>query len=160
MNDLIQPRDAGNLCAYCRRPWFGLVAFCPFCGREPRFRAVDRQPFGTSGSDVATTLRLESPNLPTARTASPLFFRTVAAGLIASVLVWMVAWLLASGTGREASPYPPAPTEAIAFPRPIALTSAAEASSVPRTERPVLPRSGRWPCSAAHHRAGLCTSQE
>lgn len=160
MNNLTQSPDADNLCAYCRRPWFGLVAFCPFCGRKPRFRAVDRQPYGLSGRDVTTAPRQEGPDLPAARTVSPLVFRTVIAGLVALGLLWMVVWILATGTNREASPHPPGPTAAIASPRPIALTSAAEASSGQRTERPVLPRS-RWsPCSVAHQRAGLCTSQE
>lgn len=164
MNTLTQSPDADNLCEYCRRPWFGLVAFCPYCGREPRFGAVNRQPHGLPGSEVAIALRQENPGLPTGRTASPILFKTVIAGVVAGVialvLVWVVAKLLASRTSEEASPYPLAPASAIDSSPRIPLTSAADASSVLRTERPVAPRSSRSPCSVAHQTAGLCTSQE
>lgn len=35
MNELAQPAREGIECGFCRRPLFGLVAYCPYCGCKP-----------------------------------------------------------------------------------------------------------------------------
>jgi hypothetical protein len=36
MNQLAQSARDESLCESCGRRWFGLVAYCPYCGRKPR----------------------------------------------------------------------------------------------------------------------------
>ena len=135
-------------CGYCRRPWFGVVDYCPYCGRKPAF--VIAMPAGRLPV-ISETIEFEQDSTATpqlGKTASPLLFKALSAGVIALMLLWMVVKLFASGTGEEASPTPPAPALAIA------------PAAVLRTENPVPLRPGKSPCSAAHQAAGLCTSQK
>jgi len=82
------------------------------------------------------------------RTASTLLFKTVAAGVSALLLLWVVVNLPAPRTNEGASLQP--------------SSSAAQAPSIPpRTETVAPPQSNRSSqCSAAHEAAGLCKSQK
>jgi hypothetical protein len=44
MNQLAQPARAETLCEFCGRPWFGLVAYCPYCGRKASFTMISPEP--------------------------------------------------------------------------------------------------------------------
>jgi hypothetical protein len=42
MDKLAQSAAGENRCGSCGRPLFGLVAHCPYCGREPRFTPINQ----------------------------------------------------------------------------------------------------------------------
>jgi hypothetical protein len=68
MTALDQPARVERQCGFCARPWFGMVAYCPYCGRMPGPAITDSKPeVGlTSGETLAsdTTLALPSGELP------------------------------------------------------------------------------------------------
>jgi hypothetical protein len=130
-----------SACGYCRRPWFGLVAYCPYCGRKPSFEALSQEPDDRPQSDepLASERR-------TWRIAPTLVVKTVVAGVSALLLFWMVVRLPGPNTNDSAS---------IQLP----TSNAAQVPSVPlRTESAVSPPSPktRSLCSAASEAAGLC----
>jgi hypothetical protein len=56
MNALAQSARAESLCEFCGRPWFGLVAYCPYCGRKPGFPTINKEPddrFQTEGASAS-----------------------------------------------------------------------------------------------------------
>ena len=182
MNELARLVRVESLCGFCRRPWFGLVAYCPYCGRKPSFMTInreldDRPPGveilasgqGTLGMPAGEPI--PSKNLPAERdrsspaqlnkTALTLLFKTVVAGVSALLLVWMVVKPLAPRTNEVAPPQLPISTSRIAPPRLGPSTSAAQAPSIPlRADTAAPPRSNRSLCSVANEAAGLCKSQE
>jgi hypothetical protein len=46
MNQLARSaRSESVVCEFCARPWFGLVAYCPYCGRKPScFTTMKQEP--------------------------------------------------------------------------------------------------------------------
>jgi hypothetical protein len=172
-----------RLCGYCRRPWFGWVAYCPYCGREASFATINQEPDDRPQGDEAVasrqgTLGTTTGELPVfdknisverdrpvpsqlSKTASALLFKILVAGVTALLLLWMMGKLLAPKPNEGASPHPPIATSGIAPPTRGPLTSATQVPSIPRrTESAVPPRSSKPPCSVAHEAAGLCISQE
>jgi hypothetical protein len=107
-----------------------------------------------------------------------LLFKTVAAGVSALLLFWIMVKLLAPETNEGASPQLPIATSGIASPGPAPSTSAAPVPSIPlRTDTAVpaaepaarqlerdaaqaAPPSLRSLCSVANETAGLCKSQK
>lgn len=161
MNKWAQSARGENLCGYCLRPWFGLVAYCPYCGRKPSFVTISQEPDDLLQLDKAVASGQGTLEMPTGELPWALLFKTVIAGVTALLLLWIVPKLLAPKTSEEASPPPPIASSGIASPAHGPLTSAAQAPSMPvRTERAAPPRSSKPPCSAAHQAAGLCISQE
>lgn len=159
---LDQPAPGESLCGYCRRPWFGLVAYCPYCGRKPNFTTVSQEPDDRPQGDEALSERPPPSQLKLNKKASTHLFETVVAGVAALLLFWMVAKLPAPKINEAASsPQLPISTSDIASSRRVPSTSAAQVPVIPaRTDGAVPPRSSRLPCSVAHERAGLCKSQE
>jgi len=43
-DNLAQPARVESRCEFCRRPWFGSVAYCPYCGRKPGFLTIIPEP--------------------------------------------------------------------------------------------------------------------
>jgi hypothetical protein len=37
-------RSESVVCEFCGRPWFGLVAYCPYCGRKASFTTISPDP--------------------------------------------------------------------------------------------------------------------
>jgi hypothetical protein len=128
-------------CGYCRRPWFGPVDFCPYCGRTPSFAVRMRMEHApVLEQNIAVERDVTGP-VPPSPAASPLLSKLVPAGVIALVLLWGVVQLLSLHTGEEASNHVPAATATLAVAQPRAP-----------------PQTSTSPCSAAHQAAGLCTS--
>ena len=48
---LDQPARRENRCGSCGRPWFGLVAYCPYCGREPGFTKISQPGYRPTPAD-------------------------------------------------------------------------------------------------------------
>lgn len=168
-NKLAQSARGESVCGFCRRPWFGLVAYCPYCGRKPSFTTINQEPDDRPQSDEAVPISgKKSPverDRPTPsqlnKTALALLFKTVVAGVSALLLFWMVVKLPAPKTNEGASPQLPISTSGIASPRLGPSTSAAQVPSIPRrTDTKVPPQSNRSLCSVANEAAGLCKSQE
>ena len=40
-NELAEPAPGESLCGHCGRRWFGLVAYCPYCGRQSSLATQD-----------------------------------------------------------------------------------------------------------------------
>ena len=40
IDKLVQSARGEILCEFCGRQWFGLVAYCPYCGRKPGFTVI------------------------------------------------------------------------------------------------------------------------
>jgi hypothetical protein len=186
MHQLAQSaRSESVLCEFCRRPWFGLVAYCPYCGRMSScFTTMNQQPDGHFQSDVALAngqaslgmpagqlQRQASTDLPVEanrpapsqfnkiKSALPLLLKTAAAGITVLLLFWMVVKLPAPKTNERATPQLPISTSGIASPNQRPPTSAAQQPSIPlRTDTPVPPNRTTL-CSLAHETAGLCKSQ-
>jgi len=163
MTESAQPARGVSLCEFCRRPWFGLVAYCPYCGRKPScFTAISQEPDDCPQIEEA----LASGQRPTPsqlnKPALTLLFKTVVAGVSALLLFWMVVKLPAPRTNEAASPQLPISTSNIASPMRGPSTSAAQVPSIPlRTDTAVPPQSNRRSlCSVANEAAGLCKSQE
>jgi len=53
--ELVQPRRGESRCEYCGRPWFGLVAYCPYCGRKAGFTTVSEVSHPRLENDEALT---------------------------------------------------------------------------------------------------------
>lgn len=149
MNRLAQPARGESLCESCRRPWFGSVAYCPYCGRKPSFTAISQQPAEqmlAMPAQPAVEWDSPAPSQPD-RTASTFLFKTVVAGVSALLLLWVAIELPATRANQKASPQLAVSTSGIAAPVP------------PRTETVAPPQPSRSPlCSAASEAAGLCKS--
>ncbi len=183
MNEPAQSAQGGeSACGCCGRPWFGLVAYCPYCGRKsslttnqkrehrpPSDKATASGP-GTSQTQAGAPQRQE-PNPPSKEPggtppqgvpvpASTHRFKTVAAGVSVLLLLWMAVKLFAPGTNDAASPQLPISTSGIASPGPVPATSAAQVPSIPRRAGNAVPsQSNRSLCSVANETAGLCKVQ-
>jgi hypothetical protein len=55
MNELARSAGGQSLCESCGRLWFGSVAYCPYCGRKPKFRTIRQEPDDSCQSDAAST---------------------------------------------------------------------------------------------------------
>src|SRR3954469_15555382 len=55
MNNLT-PAGRERVCQFCARPWFGSVAYCPYCGQKRSLAALDqpRQESAHEGPPAAT----------------------------------------------------------------------------------------------------------
>ena len=42
-NELARSAQGESSCGFCSQPWFGSVAYCPYCGK-PSFASINRQP--------------------------------------------------------------------------------------------------------------------
>ena len=175
INHLVQSAGGGSVaCEFCRRPWFGVVAYCPYCGRMSScFTTMNQEPDDHLQSDVVlaigqATLAMPAGELqrqeekdfpvernrpapsPTNRTkaALTLLFKTAAAGAAVLLLVWTLVKLPAPKTNERATPQLPISTSGIASPNQGPSTTAVP----PQANRTTL-------CSLAHETAGLCQSQ-
>ena len=55
MNEPAQSARGGeSACGSCGRPWFGLVAYCPYCGRKSSLTTIHREPDDRPPSDEAS----------------------------------------------------------------------------------------------------------
>lgn len=235
LQEMAQSAQSESLCGHCGRPWFGVVAYCPYCGRKPGFatqapgerpqrdqalasgtlgmpagalpgqdpgpppqepRATPGRVTGSTpqrphaarhgpvrdhsisrqmGAESVTPLQVvpvSGETLPLTgdrpaasrlnRAALTLLFKTVAAGLSALLLFWMVVKLLAPTTNEGAPPQLKISASGIVSPGPAPSTSAAHVPSIPRRTGAAVPApsSRRSLCSVAHETAGLCKSQE
>jgi hypothetical protein len=53
INNLAQSARGESVCGFCGRRWFGLVAYCPYCGRKPSFPTINQEPDDRAQSDDA-----------------------------------------------------------------------------------------------------------
>ena len=56
MDKLAQSARGESQCEFCGRPWFGLVAYCPYCGRKPSFTTINQEPDDRPQSDEASAV--------------------------------------------------------------------------------------------------------
>jgi hypothetical protein len=174
-------------CEYCGRPWFGLVAYCPYCGRKPSFTTISKGPDDRVEGDAALAGEQSTAGMPAGELqrqeakspagephrqepkpprkeprATPLPFKALAAGVSVLLLSWMAVKLPAPKTTEVASPQPPISPSGIASPKPSASTTAAQVPSIPpRTAAAVPPKPvNRSLCSVANEAVGLCKSQK
>jgi hypothetical protein len=171
MNKLAQGVQSVSQCGFCGRPWFGLVAYCPYCGREPSFAKINQEPDDRPQSDERDESESESDE-PRKKPRGPLLVKTAIAGLSALLLLWIVVKAPAPKTDEGASPHAIATSRMGAGPS----TSAAQVPSAqvpsvkappvqapsvpPRTDTTVAPPSNNSLCSVASETAGLCKSQQ
>lgn len=135
-----EPVRSGSPCAFCGRPWFGRVAYCPYCGRKPGARpAGPRQALATPAPNATTPLRRDGKG-------SAFLVKTVLALVGALLVLWVALKPLAPSTGQKAAPAPAIATPAPAIP--------------PRAAAAAPPKSNRSLCSQASEAVGLCKSQE
>lgn len=140
MDPVTEPVHSGSPCAFCGRPWFGRVAYCPYCGRQPGARpAGPRHAVAMPAPNARTPLQRN-------RKSSALLLKTVLALVGALLVLWVALKPLAPRTGQEAAPAPVIATPAPAIP--------------PRAAAAAPPRSNRSLCSEASEAVGLCKSQE
>jgi hypothetical protein len=183
MNKLAQGVQSVSQCEFCGQPWFGLVAYCPYCGREPSFAKIDQEPDDRPLSDESDEPRKKS--------RGSLLVKTAIAGVSALLLLWIVVKAPAPKSDEGASPHATTssmgagpPTSAAQVP-PVQVPSAqvpsvqvppaqvpsvqvppaqgpsAQARSVPLgTDTAVPPPSNSSLCSVANETAGLCKSQK
>jgi hypothetical protein len=148
MNKFAQSARGENRCGSCDRPWFGLVAYCPYCGREPSFATSKQKPDERFQSDE-----------PEKEPRGTLLFKAAVVGVGALLLLWMAETPPGPKTNEGASAHTIS-TSGIASPAVGRPTSGAQLTSIqPRTEIPVPPPSNRSLCSVASETAGLCKSQ-
>jgi hypothetical protein len=126
-------------CIFCHRPWFGLVAYCPYCGRRISFRTNSQAPDYRPPREVASereSLRMQVGELPVEpdRPARPLgkttaaltlLFKAIVVGVSALLVLWIGLELLASKSDETSSAQQPAPRWG-----PSMSTSGAQESSV------------------------------
>ena len=130
-----------RVCGYCRRPWFGLVAYCPYCGRKPSL--------ATANQELDERHQINEPLASDQRPSeipSTHLVQTVVAAVGALLLFWMVVKLPGSNTNDSASPQ-------------LRISNAAQVPSTSlRTESaaPAPPPKTRSLCSVASEAAGLC----
>jgi hypothetical protein len=144
---VVQSARGESQCIFCHRPWFGLVAYCPYCGRRISFRTISQGPDYRPPREVASEredLRRQAGELPVEpdRPARPLskttpaltlLLKTVVVGVSALLMLWIGIELLASRTNETSSAQKPILNSDIAFsPRwgPSTSSSSAQASSV------------------------------
>lgn len=133
-------------CGYCRRPWFGAVAYCPYCGRKPSFETVGQEPDLRRQSDKPLASEQPSSEIPSTNLH---LVQTVLAAVCALILFWMVAKL-------------PEPNTNGSVPAQLPISNTAQVLSVPAVTEsaappppPPPPKPGSL-CSAASEAAGLC----
>lgn len=139
MTNLDRSARAASLCEFCGRPWFGVVAYCPYCGRSPG-----------SGQEVLGLIAGEMQTLDRSQVEKKAFslsLRIFAAAASALLLLWMVA-------------KPPMPESAPPASAAPAVPAAPAVSISPRLDTAVAPPSSRSLCSVAHEKAGLCHLQK
>ena len=147
-NKLDQPARSEKRCGSCGRPWFGLVAYCPYCGREPGFTKISQEPRDRPQSDK-----------PEREPLGTLLFKAAVVA-IGALLLWM-ADKPAPKSDEGASAQPTA-TSAIASPGAGAglPPGGAQLPSVPPPVEAAVPPPSNSPlCSVASEMAGLCKSQ-
>ena len=54
MNEPAQSARGESACDFCGRPWFGLVAYCPYCGRKSSLTTIHQEPDGRPPGDEAS----------------------------------------------------------------------------------------------------------
>ena len=170
---------AESKCEFCGRPWFGLVAYCPYCGRKASSKTINQGPGDRIQSDATLDATLASKQVTSGMPAgelhhpepksppkeprgTPLRFKILAAGVSVLLLLWLALKPPAPKATEGASPQLPISASGIASPRPGASMGAAQAPSIPpRTDAAVPPKPiGRLLCSEANEAQGLCKSQE
>ena len=102
MNKLAQSVQSVSQCGFCGRPWFGLVAYCPYCGREPSFAKINQEPDDRPQSDERDESESDEPRK---KPRGPLLVKTAIAGLSALLLLWIVVKAPAPKTDEGASPH-------------------------------------------------------
>jgi hypothetical protein len=53
-NEWARSAQGESLCGSCSQPWFGSVAYCPYCGK-PSFASTNRQPDAPHGEKAAAS---------------------------------------------------------------------------------------------------------
>ena len=162
-------------CRSCGRPWFGSVAYCPYCGRKPSFTTINQDPGDRIQGDAAVASGPATSGMPAVELhrpqpisprkeprGTPLLFKALAAGVGVLLLLWVALKPPAPKTTEPASPQLPISAPGIASPRPAAPTSAAQVPSIPPRTGAAVPSKpiGRLLCSEANEAQGLCKSQE
>jgi hypothetical protein len=176
MNKLAQAASIESQCAFCGRPWFGFVAYCPYCGREHSFTKIDQEPDESPRSDEPRTEpRGPLGEEPRKKPRKPLPVKAAIAAVSALLLLWIVVKAPAPKADEGASPHaisassipspgagPPASAAQVPSVQvPAVQAPSVQARSIPqRTEASVPPPSNRSLCSVASETAGLCKSQE
>jgi hypothetical protein len=123
INKLAQLASNESQCGFCGQPWFGLVAYCPYCGREPGFAKINQEPDDHPQSDESN----ESDE-PRKKSRVPLLVKTAIAGVSVLLLLWIVLKAPAPKTDEAASPH--ATTSSMGAGPPTTPTSAAQGPSV------------------------------
>lgn len=62
-NELSRPAQGERLCAFCSQPWFGPVAYCPYCGK-PSVGSPHRQPNDRPHPEKAVASGQEDVGMP------------------------------------------------------------------------------------------------
>lgn len=163
MDSLARSLRGESFCGACGRPWFGSVAYCPYCGRKAGVTTINQVP--RDQPRAAVEPRMPTPSKPRT-TVSAFPFKAAVAGLAALLVLWMVVKLLVPMINKGA--FPPA------LPRlPISVSEIASRlrehlptlpapgpADKPRTGTADPPASSRSLCSVANEKAGLCKSQD
>lgn len=166
-------------CEFCARPWFGLVAYCPYCGRKPSFTMINQEsddllqrshreeaapPADVPGEGPPRGVPLAADDPPMER-ANPvgsrrgkksprLLFTAAIVGASALLVLWSGAKLLAPSASVGQVPSTPQHPSAE-----LSSSPSRTATPVPSTGTLVPSPSPRSLCSAASEQAGLCKPQ-
>jgi hypothetical protein len=132
---LAEPAPPESLCESCGRRWFGLVAYCPYCGRQSSF--ATQEPGNRPVTDGVFT-----------SAALALVFIPVVVVVIAVLLFWIGAKLLAPGTKQEAAPSAPRSTSGVVV-SPMPTQGPTQGSTQGRMQGPTQgPSTGAAPAPA------------
>lgn len=64
LNKFTQSARGVTVCEFCARPWFGLVTYCPYCGRKPSVTTINQEPDDLLQSDAALASGQETMEMP------------------------------------------------------------------------------------------------
>jgi len=174
-------------CGACGRPWFGMVAFCPYCGRETS--QITEEP-ATAQPAPSAPITYAVPEPATAQAPQPLpqddrqqaaaaaaapgaaprrkpfmtpLVKGVLAGVVAVVVVWTGILLMPIGAGKQPSaklapPPAAAPAPVPAAPREVARAPTRPLQPVPQPEAVTAATPINAP--APHPNRSLCSEKD
>ena len=92
-------------CEFCGRPWFGLVAYCPYCGRKASVTAINQGPDDRLQGDAASASGEGLSGMPAGISGMPAGIAGMPAGI--SEMPAGIARMPAGEPHRQAAKSPP-----------------------------------------------------